>query len=269
MSLPESMTLPGTWNLVAPGYAAEVAPAFARFAEDALELAHLVPGESVLDVGTGPGTLALAAACSGARVAALDFSPRMIAELQARAAREGVAGIAARIGDATAMPYENNTFDAVFSMFALNLMADRGADFREIRRVLRRGARAVVGTPTSLARVPVFGDIHAIVRAAIPGIDFDGELPLSEPAELEEEARAAGFSEIAVRSVTQSLAYASVAAIWAMATRAAAPIVVAREAMDAERWSRASEQIVRALEQRFGTGPERIDITVNLAYGRK
>jgi SAM-dependent methyltransferase len=254
---------------VAPGYAAEIAPTFSRFAEDAVELAHLVRGERVLDVATGPGTLALAAARSGARVWAIDFSLQMIAELQARALRQGVTDIDARVADARALPYEDGAFDAVFSMFALNLVADRAAAFREIRRVLRHDGRAVLGTPAFPAHAPAFADARDIVRRAIPDFDFDGELPLSEPAELHAELSAAGFSEIGVRQVTRLFRYPSVGAIWTIATRAAAPIVVAREAMDEEHWSGVSGEILRGLEQRFGTGPLDMGFTVNLAHAPK
>jgi 2-polyprenyl-3-methyl-5-hydroxy-6-metoxy-1,4-benzoquinol methylase len=53
---------PRTWNMVAPGYAAEIPATFSSFAQDALALASLRPGERVLDVATGPGTLAVPAA---------------------------------------------------------------------------------------------------------------------------------------------------------------------------------------------------------------
>jgi SAM-dependent methyltransferase len=269
MSLPQSLTIASTWNLVAPGYAAEIAPTFACFAEDALELAHLGPGERALDVATGPGTLALAAARWGAHVSAVDFSPQMIAELKSRAEREAVEGIDARVGDARALPYEDCAFDAVFSMFALNLVADRGAAFHEIHRVLRGGGRAVLGTPSLLTHTTAFEDLRDIIRRALPGFDFDGELPLSHPAELQEELSAAGFAEVCVREDTHSFTYPSLAALWTIATRAAAPIVVAREALEEARWSRASEEILRGLEQRFGAGPQSIEITVNLARALK
>jgi SAM-dependent methyltransferase len=263
------MSVPRTWNLVAPGYAAEIAPTFAGFAVDALQLARLVPGERVLDVATGPGTLALAAARSGARVSAIDFSPQMIAELRARGRHEGIAEIDAQVADATALPFEDDAFDAVFSMFALNLMADRGAAFREIYRVVRPSGRAVVGTPASMTRAPAFAEVLAIVRAVIPDFGFDGDLPLSEPAELHREMSAAGFAEVRVQTVTRSFTYPSLTAIWSAAGRAAAPIVVAREAMGEERWAGASAEILRGLERRFGNGPHTIDMTVNLAEARK
>ena len=263
------MSVPRTWNLVAPGYAAEIAPTFSRFAEDALQLAHLVPGERVLDVATGPGTLAVAAARSGARVSAIDFSPQMIAELHARVRGDGISEIDAQVADATALPFEDGAFDAVFSMFALNLVADRGAAFREIHRVVRRGGRAVVGTPGSMTSAPAFGEVLGILRGALPDLAFDGDLPLTEPAELHREMFAAGFEEVDVRTVAGAFAYQSLEAIWAAAGRAAAPIVVAREALGEEGWSRASAEILRRLERRFGAGPHRIDISVNLARAKK
>jgi SAM-dependent methyltransferase len=263
------MSVPRTWNLVAPGYAAEIVPAFSRFAEDALELARLAAGERVLDVATGPGTLAVAAARAGALVSAIDFSPQMIAELRSRLEHEGLEEVDARIADATALPFGEGVFDAVFSMFALNLVADRAAAFREIHRALRPGGRAVVGTPASLTRTAAFADVRDIVRRSLPGIDLDIELPLAEPEELRSEMSAGGFAEVDVRTVTRSFPFPSVTAVWATASRAAAPVVLAREAMAAESWSRASEEVVRGLEQRFGGGPQEIELSVNFARARK
>jgi SAM-dependent methyltransferase len=269
MSLSPSMSVPRTWNLVAPGYAAEIAPTFSAFAEQAVQLACLVPGARVLDVATGPGTLALAAARSGARVSAIDFSPQMIAELRARARREGVAEIDAQVADATALPFGDDAFDAVFSMFALNLVADRGAAFREIHRVVRSGGSAVVGTPTSMRRSPLFAEALDIVRGALPDLDFDGDFPLTEPAELHREMSAAGFADVDVQVVTRSFTYPSLTMIWATASRAAAPLVVVREAMGEERWARASDAILRRLERRFGAGQQTLAMAANLAHARK
>jgi SAM-dependent methyltransferase len=265
MHVPEAIHAPRTWNLVAPGYSAEIVPSFSRFAEDALELANLVPGERVLDVATGPGTLALTAVRAGARVSAIDFSPRMIAELRSRQQKGRLPEIDARIADATSLPYEDGTFDAVFSMFALNLVADRAAAFREIHRVLSPGGRAVVGTPASLEKTAAFPVIREVVGRTLPELDLDYELPLAEPAELRSEMSAAGFSDVQVSTVARSFTFPSVASLWAIAGRAGAPMVVAREAVGEERWSRASEQIVRGLEQRFGPGPQQVELSVNLA----
>jgi ubiquinone/menaquinone biosynthesis C-methylase UbiE len=269
MPLPPDLYQPSTWSLVAPGYAAEIATTFAAFAGDALALGRLSPGERVLDVATGPGTLAVPAARLGALVTAIDFSPGMIAELQARVRRDGIEGLDARVADATALPFDDDVFDAVFSMFALNLVADRGAAFREIRRVLRAGGRAVVGTPADLSKAPAFAEVRDVVHRALPQLDLQMDIPLTEPSELEREMLAAGFRRIAVGRATRGFTYPSIAALWAIASRGGAPVVLARAAMPADAWARASEQIVRELEQRFGPGPQRVEISVNLARGGK
>jgi SAM-dependent methyltransferase len=266
---PQSVLVPKTWNLVANAYSTEVAPTFSSFAKDALEFGRVQEGERLLDVATGPGTVALAAVRAGARVSAIDFSPQMIAELRARFEREGIADIDARVGDATALPYEVGAFDVAVSMFAFNLIANRAAAFRELHRVLRRGGRAVVGTPASFRTKPAFAEIRAMVRRALPELDLDFDLPLDEPAELLREMGAADFGEVEAKTVERSFAFPSIADAWGTAGRAGAPFAALRESMGEDRWSRASETILRDLESRFGSGPQSIELSVNIARGRK
>jgi hypothetical protein len=134
---------------------------------------------------------------------------------------------------------------------------------------VRGGGRAVVGTPASMTSSPAFAEVLAILREGIPDLGFDGDLPLAEPAELRREMSVSGFADVDVRTITRSFTFRSLAAIWSIASRAAAPIVFAREAMGEERWSDASEEVARRLAQRFGAGPHQIDLTVNLASARK
>ncbi len=80
---------------------------------------------------------------------------------------------------------------------------------------------------------------------------------------------AAGFVDVDVRQITRSFTYPSLASLWSVAGRAAAPIVLARDAMGEERWARASDEILRRLERRFGAGPHVISLTMNLGVARK
>ena len=102
--------------------------------------AGLVPGQRILDVGTGPGDLALtlARALPGVRVDGIDRSADMIA--YATRTAEGRATFTA--ADAAHMPYPDGTFDLVVSSMSRHHWADAPGVLAEIRRVLAPAGRA-------------------------------------------------------------------------------------------------------------------------------
>src|SRR5690606_24130990 len=110
------------------------------FAADALALAELNPQDTLVDVAAGPGSLALQAAGQVARVDALDFSTEMLNLLRQRT--RSIANIHAIEGDGQALPYDNEQFDAAFSLFGLMFFPDRARGFSELYRVLKPGGRA-------------------------------------------------------------------------------------------------------------------------------
>ncbi len=105
------------------------------------------PGDSVLDVGAGSGTDALIAstlAGPGGRVYALDITPAMSAKLRALAGRTGGARVEVLAGTAEAIPLADASVDVVTSNGMLNLVPDKLAAVREMRRVLRPGGRVQI-----------------------------------------------------------------------------------------------------------------------------
>ncbi len=94
-------------------------------------------GTRLLDVATGPGYVAAKAAERGAEPVGVDFSETMLAH-----ARTHVAGVDFVQGDATALPFEDASFDAVVAAFLLLHVGMPERVVAEAARVLRPGGRA-------------------------------------------------------------------------------------------------------------------------------
>ena len=106
-----------------------------------LGLARLLPGERVLDLGSGSGMDVFAAAVQvGSRgsVTGVDITPEQLAKAARLRHDEHVSFRRARIEE---LPFEDGSFDAVISNGVVNLAADKGRVFAEAARVLRPGGR--------------------------------------------------------------------------------------------------------------------------------
>jgi ubiquinone/menaquinone biosynthesis C-methylase UbiE len=117
------------------------------FREKLVRLARLEPGESILDVGCGTGTLAITAkqrvGPTGA-VYGIDASPEMIARARKKA-KKASADVVFNYGVAEALPFPDSHFDAVLATLMLHHLPvkARRQCVCEIRRVLRPGGRVL------------------------------------------------------------------------------------------------------------------------------
>ncbi len=110
----------------------------------ALALAETVrvpTGGRVLDVATGTGTVALALASQAAEVVGTDIAPAMLQQARARAV--GCPNVQFVSAEATALPFADQSFDAVVCGAGLFFVPDMPAALREWRRVLRPGGEVV------------------------------------------------------------------------------------------------------------------------------
>ena len=121
-----------------------------------------VPGERVLEIGPGTGyyTLDLAEWVGpDGRVEIFDLQQEFLDHVIGRAGERGLANVVPTQGDATALPYEDASIDAVALTAVLGEIPDPVAALREIRRVLKPGGRLVVGE--------LFGDPHFTTLAGL------------------------------------------------------------------------------------------------------
>lgn len=132
-----------------------------RWRRRAVAETHLGPGDSALDVACGTGTVTRdlsRAVRPGGTVTGVDASAGMIARARThrgsmeRADRDGTATPTYLVGDALALPVEDESFDAATIAFGMRNLADYERGFREMARAVRPGGRVVcleIARPTS------------------------------------------------------------------------------------------------------------------------
>jgi ubiquinone/menaquinone biosynthesis C-methylase UbiE len=134
------------------------------FREKMLRLAHLEPGESVLDVGCGTGTLAIAAkeyVGPTGTVYGLDASPEMIARADKKARKAGVE-VVFKNAFAQALPFPDAQFDVVLTTMMLHHLPRQARQelAGEMRRVLKPGGRVLAVDFGGSARESFLDHLH-------------------------------------------------------------------------------------------------------------
>ncbi|MEV0454402.1 class I SAM-dependent methyltransferase [Catellatospora methionotrophica] len=127
------------WQGRAAAYRRGFAALCAHTAPALLDAAGVGERTRLLDVGTGPGTVAALAAARGAAVTAVDAEPTMV-----EAARRAVPGADVRHGVLPDLPLADGGFDAAAANFVVNHVGDPAAATTELRRVTRAGGRVAV-----------------------------------------------------------------------------------------------------------------------------
>jgi ubiquinone/menaquinone biosynthesis C-methylase UbiE len=133
------------------------------------------PGERVLEIGVGTGYYSLDLAewiAPGGTLELFDLQREFLDHVMRAASERGLSNLVATEGDATALPFEDGSIDAVVLTAVLGEIPNSVAALREIRRVLRPGGRLVVGE--------LFGDPHFTTRVSLERLGAEADLRLDE-----------------------------------------------------------------------------------------
>jgi ubiquinone/menaquinone biosynthesis C-methylase UbiE len=132
--------------------------------EQLCESAELRPGARVLDVATGNGGTAIAAARRGCDVVGIDYVPELIDQARRRALAERYP-ITFDVGDAEDLPYDDASFDAVTSTLGVMFTADHRRTADELVRVCRPGGTIALANWTPDGFI---GQVFKVIGAHVP-----------------------------------------------------------------------------------------------------
>ncbi len=134
----------------------------------------VLAGDRVLDVGTASGNTALAAARRRAIVTGIDITPALLERARQRAAAEGI-HVDFEEGDATALTFQDGSFDVVMSTFGAIFAPNPEKTASELARVCRSGGKIAMANWTPDGLLGKF--FRLLARYSAPGTQVD--LPVS------------------------------------------------------------------------------------------
>jgi ubiquinone/menaquinone biosynthesis C-methylase UbiE len=189
-----------------------------RLAVPFLAFAGLARGERVLDVGCGTGSLTflLAQRPELEAITGIDYAAPYI---EHASRRNSDPRVTFRVGDATALPFPDASFDRVLSLLMLHFVAQPERAVAELRRVARPGATvaaAVWDARGGFVANRLFHDTAAALdpeAAARRARNFTR--PMTRPGDLATAWRQAGFADIATTELAIRMEFASFDDYWA------------------------------------------------------
>lgn len=190
------------WQAIPAGYHDAFGPLTSQAIEPLLDAVRLKKAMSFLDIASGPGYVAAAAAKRGAAVVGVDFSAAMVEHAQRLHA-----GVEFREGDAEALPFGNGLVDAAAMNFGILHLGQPEKALIEARRILRTNGRFAFSVWAKPEETIGFGivlravELHGEPRVELPeGPPF---FRYSDPEECQRSLLVAGFETPSVIKVKQ------------------------------------------------------------------
>lgn len=267
-----------TWDKFSSGWKKwdhHVLSWLAPFGDALIAGAQLREDSIVLDVaaGTGEPGLTIATRVPKGKVVVTDLAERMLAVARENAARRGIKNFETQQCDAGALPFTDNTFDAVTCRFGFMFFPDVKACVKELVRVAKPHARvcaAVWSTPDKNPwATTVMGTIAKNVDMPPPPPGAPGLFRCAAPGYMSAAFRDAGLKNISEQEIASELKFDSPEEYWSFMTEIAAPVVAGLgKADEAARQTIKSTVLDLAKQSSSGGRPRFHSVAVTI-YGEK
>jgi ubiquinone/menaquinone biosynthesis C-methylase UbiE len=191
--------------------------------EDLIRKLDPRPGETILEVGAGPGDTGFVVAPMlepGGRLVATDLSTEMLGRARAAAEGLGLRNVEFRQMDVMALDLPGSSVDGVIGRFVYHLVPDPQAAFAEARRVLRPGGTLAYTVFGPADAMPFDSALEATMKKLGLGLDqgIQIDVELNTETSVTAVTRAGGFDQVDVDGVPFALTFADADAMWRYVT---------------------------------------------------
>jgi ubiquinone/menaquinone biosynthesis C-methylase UbiE len=267
------------WNRVAGGW-----EKWDRFFDEQMAFlnhrlvadARLRTGLRVLDLGSGTGYPALLAAQTvGAKgsVVGIDLAERMLEAARRKATSLGLSNIRFQTGDATTLPFDTASFDAVTSRFCLMFLPEIAKAVAEIARILKPDTWMSAAVWSAPDKNPYLKIPLDVIKQSIdlppPDPAAPGIFRLAKPGELVNMLRQAGFADIAEEEFLADVRFPAAEDYFSSLMDIAAPIQNLWMNLSPTQQTEARQRIVHTAERHRKNEVIALPIAVRLVAGRK
>jgi ubiquinone/menaquinone biosynthesis C-methylase UbiE len=247
-----------------------------QFIPTLLRLAHVAPGQRVLDVATGTGAaaeLALDIVGPSGHVVAVDIAAPMLDEAQKHLRRHP--NVEFHLQDAQALSFPAESFDTVLCSMALHLMSDRRSALAGFLRVLRPQGYAAASINTTVER-GLTSHVRTALARVVPekaeriAAERAHALTLSTPDQARGLFQAAGFRDVTVTVKTRTFTYQSFDAYYRPIAEGGGPWGAEHAELSPEVRDKVRRETLRIITgQVEETGSVRIPVDILFMSGRK
>jgi len=244
--------------------------------EALVEYAQPRPGMRVLDLASGTGepaiSLAMRVGAQG-QVTALDLSADLLEVAKERAQERGLKNFFTQQADAHALPFPDRSFDLATSRFGVMFFRDVSLALRELRRVLREGARACFlawGPFDQPYWQTTMGIVHGHVGGPLLQPNGPDPFRFAEPGSLSEVLRSAGFREVHEETKVAPWTWPGTPEeVWEQAQAVSVPFRPMLDRVPSKMWPQIHAEVHSAVRKHYDGEKITFGASVVLAAGQK
>ena len=256
------------WDELVLGWLAPVGNAL-------IENAALRPTSYLLDVAAGTGEPGLTAAARSplGKVVVTDLAEKMLRVAEENAARRGLKNVEIRQADVSALPFPDDTFDAITARFGFMFFPDVLGAARELARVARPGAHvttAVWGAPDKNPwATTIMSTIAKNVELPAPPPGAPGLFRCAAPGYMAGVFRQAGLRNVTETEVAVPVSFDEPAEYFTFMNEVAAPVVAGMARADAAARARIRDTVIQLAAAQKTNGKVHLGGTAVVVTGEK